>query len=75
MILILEHGIGAKVFIKMTEEEICDPELGFTFGGKKTLKGVWKMIKVYIALYIIKTTIIIKRGLRYQLNFHNDTSL
>lgn len=40
--------IGAKVFSKMTEEEVNDPSLGFSFGGKKLLKDILARIKVYI---------------------------
>ena len=38
--------IGAKVFSEMTEEEMDDPSLGFSFGGKKLLKKILARIKV-----------------------------
>ena len=31
-----DSGIGAKVFTEMTNEDIDDKELNFSFGGRKT---------------------------------------
>ena len=40
------NDIGAKVFSQMTEEELNDPTLGFSFGVKKLLKMILAKIKV-----------------------------
>ena len=31
-----DSGIGAKVFTEMTNEDIDDKELNFSFGGRRT---------------------------------------
>ena len=41
-----DNGIGAKVFTEMTNEDIDDKELNFSFGGRKALKKVLADIKV-----------------------------
>ena len=42
----IDNCIGAKVFSEMTEEEVNDPSLGFSFGAKKILKKILAQIKV-----------------------------
>ena len=42
----VDNDIGAKVFSQMTEEELNDPSLGFSFGVKKILKMILARIKV-----------------------------
>ena len=42
----VENCIGAKVFSNLTEEEINDPSLDFSFGGKKLLNMTLVGIKV-----------------------------
>ena len=40
------NGIGANVFTEMTNEDIDDKELNFSFGGRIALKKVLADIKV-----------------------------
>ena len=42
----VDNGIGAKVFTKLTNEDIDDKDLGFSFGGRKVLKQILAEIKV-----------------------------
>ena len=46
--LLTDNGIGAQVFAELTEKDIDGPDLGFTFGGKKILKKVLALVKVWI---------------------------
>ena len=46
--------IGAKVFSEMTEEEVNDPSLGFSFGAKKILKKILAEMKVQNLIIIIQ---------------------
>ena len=41
-----DNGIGAKVFTELTNEDIDDEDLGFSFGGRKVLKRILAEIKV-----------------------------
>lgn len=41
-----DNGIGAKVFTELTNEDIDDKDLGFSFGGRKVLKRVLVEMKV-----------------------------
>ena len=42
----VDNRIGAKMFSQMTEEELNDSCLGFSFGVKKLLKMILAKIKV-----------------------------
>ena len=42
----VDNDIGAKVFSQMTEEELNNPSLAFSFGVKKLLKMILAIIKV-----------------------------
>ena len=44
MIQLADNCIGAQAFMEMTDEDIDDKELGFSFGGKKILKRVLKTL-------------------------------
>ena len=44
MIQFADNCIGAQAFTEMTDEDIDDKELGFSFGGKKILKRVLKIL-------------------------------
>ena len=44
-LLLTDNGIGALAFAELTEKNIDD--LGFTFGGKITLKKVLAQVKVW----------------------------
>ena len=41
-----DNCIGANVFSDLTEEDVNDPSLDFSFGGKKLLKKILAKIKV-----------------------------
>ena len=43
--MFVDNCIGAQAFMEMTDEDIKDEELGFSFGGKKILKRVLKTLK------------------------------
>ena len=40
LLIFADNGIGAQAFTEMTDTDIDDKELGFTFGGRKILKQV-----------------------------------
>ena len=44
---LVDNCIGAKAFSDLTEEDVDDPSLGFSFGGKKLLKKILARIKVW----------------------------
>lgn len=46
MQFLVDNCIGVKAFAELKEEEINDPGLGFSFGGKKVLKKVLAQVKV-----------------------------
>ena len=44
LIFFADNGIGAQAFMEMTDADIDNKELGFTFGGKIILKRVLKTL-------------------------------
>ena len=49
----IDNGIGANIFTELTNDDINDKDLGFSFGGKKVLKNVLAEIKVWSIVVLI----------------------
>ena len=41
--MLADNGIGAKVFIELTEKDINSADLGLSYGGKKVIRKVLKI--------------------------------
>ena len=44
LIFFADNGIGAQAFLAMTDKDIDNKELGFTFGGRIILRQVLKTL-------------------------------